>query len=143
MEEISCTHCDVCSSVCPIVGILASRRIDDVFSRGDFDPWPCCSCHLCEDHCPEGLSPRDRMFALRLGKKPPKNKNALKIQGAIDLLKEKGFLVPVDEESNQDRVDLGLPEIDLARISETIKGFFQRVEACKKHPPFGKSGAGA
>ena len=143
MDEDSCKECNVCSSVCPIVEIDPSRKISDVFSIGDFDPWPCCSCHLCEDSCPEGLSPRDRMFALRPARDSLKTGSAGRIQRSLAILKERGFLLPINEESNQARKDLALPEIDIARISENIKRFFKNLEQYRERSSTEEPGAGA
>jgi len=130
MEGSRCRECGACSEACPIVDVYPSRVVHEVYVRRGFDPWLCCSCQRCASVCPVGLNPRDEMFTLRRSLQW-KDSNAEK-QVAVHMrnLKKRGFLFPVGEVSNDERLETGLQPIACEKIASDIKKFvkcFDRV----------------
>jgi len=127
MNDVTCQQCGTCSRICPIEEIEPDRVLSDLFFEKEINPWLCCSCHLCTDNCPEALSPRDKMFAIRRLKIANGFKGGERLLKYIRLLKERGFLFPVDDDTNQERNALGLPELDLKKISCGMSSFFENI----------------
>jgi heterodisulfide reductase subunit C len=127
MEYTACKECGACSAVCPIVELYPARVVHEVYSRPGFDPWLCCSCHLCAEVCPVGLSSRDAMFSLRrIGSAG--GAAAQKVAVHMRNLKKRGFLFPVGEISNEERSDAGLLPIAYDKISLDMQSFVIRFE---------------
>ncbi len=128
MDDSGCRQCGACSEVCPIVELYRSRVVHEVYSRAQFDPWPCCSCHLCAWVCPAGLSPRDAMFNLRRSLEGDRSEGAKKTALHMKNLKRRGFLFPVGDISNEERMESGLPPIACEKIASDMKRFSQRFD---------------
>ena len=133
VNDVSCQECGICSNVCPIVEIEPDRILSDLFFEKSINPWLCCSCHLCTENCPVELSSRDQMFAIRRLKKTEGFKGGEMLNKYMLLLKERGFLFPVDADTNQERARLGLPEIDLKKISLGMRSFFRNMDLARKN----------
>lgn len=127
MRDIECQQCGACSIICPIVEIEPDRVLSDLFFEKEINPWLCCSCHLCTDNCPEALSPRNQMFQIRRTKDANGFKGGERLHKYIRILKERGFLFPVDDDTNQERMSLGLPSLDLKKISRGMNRFFENI----------------
>ena len=127
MEEGLCQKCDACSDVCPIVEIKKDRRLSRAFEDDSINPWLCCSCQLCAGICPAGLSARDQLFVLRRLESAGRFRGGEEIPRYIRFLRKRGFLFPVNQDTNKERVEMGLPEIDLDRISSDMVLFFSNL----------------
>lgn len=125
MENSGCTGCGACSAVCPIVELLPARAVHEVHFRPGFDPWLCCSCHLCVAECPVGLNSRDAMFALRRIGKSGGAAAARRVDLHMKNLKKRGFLFPIGDASNGERAEIGLPPIPNEKIASEINSFVQ------------------
>ncbi|HDR13943.1 MAG TPA: 4Fe-4S dicluster domain-containing protein [Desulfobacteraceae bacterium] len=128
MENTGCMECGACSEACPIVELYPSRVVHEVYSRSGFDPWLCCSCHLCAWVCPVGLNPRNAMFALRRSMKESGAKGGKQVAVHMKNLKKKGFLFPVGDVSNDERLETGLEPIAYEKISSDMKRFVLRLD---------------
>lgn len=123
MENSGCTGCGACSAVCPIIDLFPARVVHEVHLRPGFDPWLCCSCHLCAAACPVGLNSRDAMFALRRIREGDGAAAARKVQSHMKNLKKRGFLFPVGDAGNDERAALGLPPIPYETIASEMNSF--------------------
>ncbi|MFO8088745.1 MAG: hypothetical protein R6U13_02820 [Desulfatiglandaceae bacterium] len=128
MESTGCRECGACSEACPIVDLYPLRVVHEVYSRSGFDPWLCCSCHLCAWVCPVGLSPRDEMFTLRRLLEGEGTKGEKQVAVHMKNLKKRGFLFPVGDVSNDERLETGLQPIAYEKIASDIKSFVKRFD---------------
>jgi heterodisulfide reductase subunit C len=115
-----CFQCSVCVASCPVREIeaefnprrimkLAKLGLKDLVLKNEFI-WLCSMCFMCQERCPQNVRPPEVMTVLRNiateeGFAPP---NLLKI---IDVLSESGRLYPVDDFTEDEREDRGLPEV--------------------------------
>ncbi len=116
-----CFQCGVCTASCPVREIETSfnpRRImklaklglkDEVF-KSDFI-WLCSMCYMCDERCPQDVSPPKimtvlRNMAVKEGMAPPA---LLKL---MDILAENGRIYPIDDFTDEEREDQELPEVE-------------------------------
>lgn len=116
-----CFQCGVCVASCPVrefetgfnprrIMKLAKLGLKDVVLRSEFI-WLCSMCFLCQERCPQDVRPPEVMTVLRNmaaaeGIAPP---NLLKL---VDLLAEAGRVYPLDDFTEDEREDRGLPEVE-------------------------------
>lgn len=127
--EPACKKCGKCSKVCPLVELRPGRVVHEVFFDPDFDPWLCCSCYLCEQACEEGLNPRREMFARRRDRALPPQTHLTEY---IARIRETGHAFPLDEFTNEDREDLGLPPIPIEAVAARARAFVARLDAARE-----------
>ena len=116
-----CFQCGVCVASCPIREIEARfnpRRIMKMAKLGLKDEvlssefiWLCSMCFLCQERCPQDIRPPEVMTVLRNmaaaeGIAPP---SLLKL---VDLLSRVGRIYPVDDFTEDERDDRGLPKVE-------------------------------
>ncbi|MHA1734077.1 MAG: 4Fe-4S dicluster domain-containing protein, partial [Promethearchaeota archaeon] len=118
-----CIKCDKCSRVCPIVEVVPERKVYEVFFDEEFDPWLCCSCYRCELACPVGLSPREAMFKMRRESPGQRDKIPARTQKYLELVQAEGFVFPMDEWTNEDREDMGLPPLAIDEVARRVRKF--------------------
>ncbi len=115
-----CFQCSVCVASCPVREIeaefnprrimkLAKLGLKDLVLQSEFI-WLCSMCFMCQERCPQDVRPPQVMTVLRNiateeGYAPP---NLLKL---IDVLSENGRTYPVDDFTEDERDDRGLPEV--------------------------------
>ena len=128
MENNICRKCGACSAVCPMVDLDPARVVHEIHSCSGFDPWLCCSCHLCAGACPVGLSSRDAMFALRRIGQTGGAAVEKTVASHMKNLKKRGFLFPVGDVSNDERLEAGLPPIAYEKIASDMHFFVRRFE---------------
>jgi heterodisulfide reductase subunit C len=124
-----CFQCGVCTASCPVREVESSfspRKIMKLAKMGlrkqvyaSDTIWLCSMCFMCQERCPQDVRPPEVMTVLRNmaakdGVAPP---NLLKL---LDILKANGRIYTIDEFTNEERGDKGLPELDPA--PEFIKG---------------------
>ncbi len=127
-----CFQCGACTASCPVREVEVSfspRRIMKLAKMGlrsrvyaSDTIWLCSMCFMCEERCPQDVRPPEvmtvlRNMAAREGFAPP---NLLKL---LDILKANGRVYAVDDFTNEERADRGLPEVEsepefIKRISE-------------------------
>ena len=116
-----CFQCGVCVASCPVrefeaefnprrIMKLATLGLKDVVLRSEFI-WLCSMCFLCQERCPQDVRPPEVMTVLRNmaaaeGIAPP---NLLKL---VDLLAEAGRVYPLDDFTEDERDDRGLPQVE-------------------------------
>lgn len=115
-----CFQCGVCVASCPVREIevefnprrimkLAKLGLKDLVLQNEFI-WLCSMCFMCQERCPQDVRPPEVMTVLRNiaadeGYAPP---NLLKL---IDVLSESGRVYPVDDFTEDERDDRGLPGV--------------------------------
>lgn len=116
-----CFQCGVCTASCPVREIeekfnprkimkLAKLGLKDEVFKSDFI-WLCSMCFMCHERCPQDVRPPEvmtvlRNMAVKEGKVPPSLMKVLRI------LKEKGRVYIIDDFTDEEREDLGLPELE-------------------------------
>jgi heterodisulfide reductase subunit C len=120
-SHLACFQCGVCSASCPVIGIEASfnpRRLVKIARMGfkrlvlsSEYIWLCSMCLLCEERCPQGVRIPEVMTALRNlaveeGYIPEAMRRILKT------LSEAGRLYPIDDFTEEERTDRGLPQVE-------------------------------
>jgi len=129
-----CFQCGVCTASCPVREVEVSfspRRIMKLAKMGlrnrvyaSDTIWLCSMCFMCGERCPQDVRPPEVMTVLRNmaakdGFAPP---NLLKL---LDFLKANGRVYAVDDFTNEERADRGLPEV------EPEPGFIKRISEAK------------
>lgn len=127
-----CFQCGVCTASCPVRMVETSfspRRIMKLAKMGlrrhvyaSDTIWLCSMCFMCQERCPQDVRPPEVMTVLRNmaakdGFAPP---NLLRL---LEILKKNGRVYTVDDFTNEERIDRGLPEVEpepdfIKRISE-------------------------
>lgn len=121
-EQIKrCYTCGVCSASCPVGANnpdFDPRRLIRLVVLGQKEEvlrspllWYCSTCYTCQEACPEGVNFTEVCFVLKnmaaeAGYQPPS------MNAQVGLLKEHGRLYEVGEFENENRKELGLPEIE-------------------------------
>jgi len=127
--EKKCIQCGACVHACPINEYDENFIVYLIFFKDqiNFDIWRrCCSCFLCEENCPQGLSPRDELFRLRRDKfkdNIPENVNQLK-----EKIQNTGFIFDLDDYINEERSELKIPILNLKTIKDEINKILKYVE---------------
>ena len=116
-----CFQCGVCTASCPVREIEARfnpRRImklaklglkDEVF-KSDFI-WLCSMCYMCDERCPQDVSPPKVMTVLRnMAVKEGVAPSAL--LKLMDVLAENGRIYPIDDFTEEEREDQELPDVE-------------------------------
>jgi len=129
-----CFQCGVCTASCPVREVEASfspRRIMKLAKMGlkrqvfaSDTIWLCSMCFMCLERCPQDVRPPDvmtvlRNMAAREGAAPP---NLCKL---LDVLRQNGRVYPVDDFTNEERADRGLP------LVECGPEFIKRISGAK------------
>lgn len=127
-----CFQCGVCTASCPIREVEASfspRRIMKLAKMGlkkrvyaSDTIWLCSMCFMCLERCPQDVRPPEVMIVLRnmAAKEGVTPANLSKL---LDILKQNGRVYSVDDFTNEERGDRGLPTVEaepefIKRISE-------------------------
>jgi len=79
-----------------------------------------------------GLSSRDAMFFLRRAKRSGTAEADRKVAAHMKNLKERGFLFPVGDVSNEDRAELGLSPIPYKKIKSDMDSFVKHFDHVMK-----------
>ena len=123
-----CFQCGVCTASCPVREVEATfspRKIMKLAKLGlkahvyaSDTIWLCSKCFMCQERCPQDVRPPEVMTVLRNmaakdGVAPP---NLLKI---IEVLNNQGRVYAVDDFTNEERAERGLPQVD--NVSEITK----------------------
>ena len=120
-DLVDCFQCGVCTASCPVRELEARfnpRRImkltklglkEEVYNNSFI--WLCSLCFLCQERCPQDVRPPEVMTVLRNmaakeGMAPP---NLIKL---VDILKKDGRLYAIDDFTEEEREDKGLPIIE-------------------------------
>ena len=127
-----CFQCGVCTASCPVREVEASfspRRImklakmglkRQVFSSDTI--WLCSMCFMCLERCPQDVRPPEVMTVLRnLAAK--EGVAPINLSKLLDILKQNGRVYSIDDFTNEERCDRGLPSVEaepdfIKRISE-------------------------
>lgn len=127
-----CFQCGVCSASCPVREVEASfspRRIMKLAKMGlkkqvfaSDTIWLCSMCFMCLERCPQDVRPPEVMTVLRnmAAKEGIAPANLTKL---LEILKKNGRVYSVDDFTNEERDDRGLPAVEaepefIKRISE-------------------------
>ena len=134
-ELSKCFQCGVCAASCPVREVEASfspRKVMKLAKLGlkkqvyaSDTIWLCSMCFMCQERCPQDVRPPEVMTVLRNmatkeGAAPP---NLLKL---LDIIKRSGRVYAVDDFTNEERVDRGLPEV------ESESGFVKKIMEAKQ-----------
>ncbi len=115
-----CLQCGICAGSCPIAFAMdyTPREIMELVKLGLRDRalnckaiWLCSGCYTCTDRCPENVNPAEiinsiRSIAYKLNVKVP----SMFIKMLENLLSY-GWIYEVDEFTNEERSNLGLPQL--------------------------------
>lgn len=114
----ACMQCGTCTASCESGRwtALKTRQIVRKVVMGDLsvlddpDIWLCTTCYQCYERCPRDVRPTDVIIELRnyASKRGNIHPNHRKV---VQLLKENGHAVPINEEVKKIRKELGLEEI--------------------------------
>ena len=116
-----CFQCGVCTASCPVREVESSfspRKIMKLAKMGlrkqvyaSDTIWLCSMCFMCQERCPQDVRPPEVMTVLRnmAAKDGVAPLNLLKL---LDILKVNGRIYTIDEFTNEERGDKGLPELD-------------------------------
>jgi heterodisulfide reductase subunit C len=127
-----CFQCGVCTASCPVREVESSfspRRIMKLAKMGlkrqvlsSDTIWLCSMCFMCLERCPQDVRPPEVMTVLRnmAAKEGVAPANLSKL---LDILKQNGRVYSVDDFTNEERGDRGLPVVEaepefIKRISE-------------------------
>ena len=127
-----CFQCGVCTASCPVREVEASfspRRIMKLAKMGlkkqvfaSDTIWLCSMCFMCLERCPQDVRPPEVMTVLRnmAAKEGVAPANLSKL---LDILRQNGRVYSVDDFTNEERSDRGLPAVEaepefIKRISE-------------------------
>jgi heterodisulfide reductase subunit C len=89
---------------------LAKLGLKDVVFESDFI-WLCSMCYMCDERCPQDVSPPKVMTVLRnMAVKEGVAPSAL--LKLMDVLAENGRIYPIDDFTEEEREDQELPELD-------------------------------
>jgi heterodisulfide reductase subunit C len=116
-----CFQCGVCTASCPVREIeerfsprrimkLAKLGLKNLVFQSDFI-WLCSMCYMCDERCPQDVSPPEVMTVLRNmaakeGLAPPA------LMKLMDILAENGRVYPIDDFTEDERDDLELPGLE-------------------------------
>lgn len=116
-----CFQCGVCTASCPVREVdqrfsprkimkLAKLGLKDEVFKSDFI-WLCSMCFMCDERCPQDVSPPHVMTVLRnmAAREGVAPKALMKL---MDILAQNGRLYAIDDFIEDERDDLGLPEIE-------------------------------
>jgi heterodisulfide reductase subunit C len=129
-----CFQCGVCTASCPVREVEASfspRRIMKLAKLGlkkqvyaSDTIWLCSMCFMCLERCPQDVRPPEVMTVLRnmAVKEGDAPANLSKL---LDIIKQNGRVYSIDDFTNEERGDRGLPAI------ETEPGFIKRILEAK------------
>jgi heterodisulfide reductase subunit C len=86
--------------------------------------WLCSMCFICLERCPQDVRPPEVMTVLRnmAAKEGVAPANLLKL---LDIIKQNGRVYPIDDFTNEERGDRGLPAV------ENEPGFIKRILEAK------------
>jgi heterodisulfide reductase subunit C2 len=127
-----CFQCGVCTASCPIREVEATfspRRIMKLAKMGlkkqvysSDTIWLCSMCFICEERCPQDVRPPEVMTVLR-NMAAKEGMTPANLSKLLDVLKRNGRVYSVDDFTNEERVDRGLPTVEgepefIKRISE-------------------------
>lgn len=116
----ACLQCGVCGGSCPVAFSMdyTPRELVELVKLGLKEKalscraiWICTGCNVCSDRCPEDVNPSEvlnslRALAFKSGFKVPEM--FLKM---MENLLSYGWIYEVDEFTNEDRADRGLPQL--------------------------------
>ncbi len=115
-----CLQCGVCAGSCPIAFAMdyTPREIMELVKLGLRDRalmckaiWLCSGCYACSDRCPENVNPAEIINSIRsIAYKSKIDVPKMFIKIAENLLSY-GWIYEVDEFTNEERSDLGLPKL--------------------------------
>lgn len=125
-----CLQCGVCAGSCPILFAMdyTPREIVELVKLGLRDRaltckaiWLCSGCYACSDRCPENVNPAEIINSIRSIAYRSKVNTPTMFSKIVENILSYGWIYEVDELTNEERSDLGLPQLKTPNLKALKK----------------------